>query len=103
MAAFPMSHWGASCQTSEGQSIWLATASLERGLELAHNPWLPTHQIAPDVDTALSFVVSSLQTGGDVAQSEAIQLVPAEFGRNFDGDAFFTDGQTEIITLQAYL
>jgi undecaprenyl-diphosphatase len=95
--------WSTSFQTSDGQSIWLATASFDRGFELAHNTWLPTHQIAPDIDTERSFVVSSLQTAGDVTQSEAIQLVPAEFGHNFDGDPFFTDGQAEIIALPAYL
>jgi membrane-associated phospholipid phosphatase len=95
--------WSTSVQTSDGQPIWLATASFDQGFELAHNTWLPTHQIAPNVDTERAFVVSSLQTAGDVAQSDTIQLVPAEFGYNFDGDPFFTDGQAVLITLPTAL
>jgi hypothetical protein len=90
-------------QTSDGQPIWLATASFDEGFELAHNTWLPTHQIAPDIDTERAYIVSSLQAAGDVAQSDTIQLVPAEFGYNFDGDPFFTDGRALLITLPTAL
>ena len=95
--------WSTPVQTSDGRPIWLATASFDRGFELAHNTWLPTHQIAPDIDTERAYVVSTLQTAGDVAQSDSVQLVPAEFGYNFDGDPFFTDGQAVLITLPAAL
>jgi len=91
--------WSTSFQTTSGRPIWLATASFDRGFELAHNTWLPTHEIAPDIDTERAYVVSSLHTAGDVTQSDTVQLVPAEFGYNFDGDPFFTDGQTVLITL----
>jgi LssY-like putative type I secretion system component LssY/PAP2 superfamily protein len=95
--------WSTAMRTSDGQPLWLATASFDRGFELAHNTWLPTHQIAPDIDTERAYVVSSLQAVGDVAQSDTIQLVPAEFGYNFDGDPFFTDGQAVLVTLPAAL
>ncbi len=91
--------WSTSVQTSDGLPIWLATASFDQGFELAHNTWLPTHQIAPDIDTERAYVVSSLQAVGDVAQNDTVQLVPAELGNNFDGDPFFTDGQAVLITL----
>jgi undecaprenyl-diphosphatase len=95
--------WSTSVQTSDGQPIWLATASFDQGFELAHNTWLPTHQIAPDIDTERALVVSSLQAAGDVAQSDTVQLVPAEFGYNFDGDPFFTNGQAALVTLPTAL
>jgi len=95
--------WSTAVQTSDGRPIWLATASFDQGFELARNTWLPTHQIAPEIDTERAFVVSSLQGAGDVTQSETIQLVPPELGYNFAGDPFFTDGQTELITLPTLL
>jgi len=95
--------WSTSFQTNDGRPIWLATASFDQGFELAHNTWLPTHQIAPDIDTERAYVVNSLQTAGDVTQSDTVQLVPAEFGYNFDGDPFFTDGQAVLITLPTAL
>jgi membrane-associated phospholipid phosphatase len=95
--------WSTAVQTSDGRPIWLATASFDQGFELAQNTWLPTHQIAPDIDTERAYVVSSLQGAGDVTQRETIQLVPPELGYNFAGDPFFTDGQTELITLPTLL
>jgi membrane-associated phospholipid phosphatase len=95
--------WSTAVQTSDGRPVWLATASFDQGFELARNTWLPTHQIAPAIDTERAYVVSSLQGAGDVRQSETIQLVPPELGYNFAGDPFFTDGQTELITLPTIL
>jgi membrane-associated phospholipid phosphatase len=91
--------WSTSIQTSDGRPIWLATASFDQGFELASKTWLPTHRIAPDIDTERAYVISSLQTAGVVTQSETIQLVPAELGHNFDGDPFFTDGRADLLTL----
>jgi hypothetical protein len=91
--------WSTDVQTSDGEPVWLATASYDRGFELAPSTFLPTHQIAPDIDTERAFVVASLQSAGTVAQQQTIQLVPAESGRNFDGDPFVTDGRSVILYL----
>ncbi len=91
--------WSTIVQTSAGEPVWLATASFDRGLELAPTTFLPTHQIAPDIDTERAFIVSSLQGAGAVARQQTIQLVPRESGYNFDGDPFHTDGQTVILYL----
>lgn len=91
--------WSTNLQTSDGQSVWLATASYDRGFELAPNTFLPTHQIAPDIDTERAFVVSSLDSIGAVVQQQAIQLTLPETGHNFDGDPFFTDGRAIVLDL----
>jgi hypothetical protein len=91
--------WTTDVQTSAGAPVWLATASFDRGFELAPSTFLPTHQIAPDIDTERAFVVATLQSAGTVARQETIQLVPPESGHNFDGDPFFTDGRTVILDL----
>lgn len=91
--------WSTTVQTSAGQPLWLATASFDRGFELAPSTGLPTHQIDPDIDTERAFVVTSLQGSGLVQSTQTIQLVPPESGYNFDGDPFHTDGQAVTLYL----
>jgi membrane-associated phospholipid phosphatase len=93
--------WTTTIQTTTGQSLWLATASFDRGFELAPSTGLPTHQIAPDIDTERTFVVNSLKGTGLITNTQTIQLVPPEAGRNFDGDPFHTDGKTVILQISA--
>jgi hypothetical protein len=89
--------WPTSVQTSAGQPLWLATASFDKGFELAPSTGLPTHQIDPDIDAERAFVASRLESSGLVQSTQTLQLVPPESGFNFDGDAFHTDGQTVIL------
>jgi len=91
--------WTTHVVTTAGQPLWLATASFDRGFELTPSTFLPTHQIAPDVDTERAFVVSSLESAGQVTSSLTVQLVPPESGHNFDGDLFSTDGKAVILML----
>jgi undecaprenyl-diphosphatase len=91
--------WSTTVQTSDGQSLWLATASFDKGFELAPSTGLPTHQIDPDIDAERAFVVSSLEGSGLVQSTQTIQLVPPHSGVNFDGDPFHTDGQAVILYL----
>jgi undecaprenyl-diphosphatase len=93
--------WTTTIQTTTGQSLWLATASFDRGFELAPSTGLPTHQIAADIDSERAFVVMSLEGTGLVTSSQTIQLIPPEAGRNFDGDPFHTDGKAVILQLSA--
>jgi undecaprenyl-diphosphatase len=93
--------WSTTIQTSTGEPLWLATASFDKGFELAPSTGLPTHQIDPNIDAERSFVVSSLQGSGLVQNTQTIQLVPPEAGVNFDGDPFHTDGQTAMLYLAA--
>jgi hypothetical protein len=91
--------WTTRVVTRVGQPLWLATASFDRGFELAPTTFLPTHQIAPDIDTERAFVVASLESTSLVKSSMNLQLVPPESGRNFDGDPFHTDGRAAILQL----
>ncbi len=91
--------WSTDVQTNAGQPLWLATASFDKGFELAPSTGLPTHQIDPDIDAERAFVVTSLQGSGLVQSTQTIQLAPPESGFNFDGDPFHTDGQTIILDL----
>jgi undecaprenyl-diphosphatase len=92
--------WSTRVVTTAGQPVWLATASYDEGFELAASTGLPTHRIAPNVDQERTYVAASLESGGDVARSESLAWVPAEQGRNFDGDPFYTDGNAVLIWLR---
>lgn len=92
--------WRTQDQTTASQDIWLATASYDRAFELSHTTFLPTHQIAPDIDTERAFVVASLGQSGAVDHQVTLQLVPPEQGRNFGGDPFVTDGRAVVLYLR---
>jgi len=92
--------WRTQVQTSDGQSLWLATASFDKGFELASTTFLPTHQIAPDIDNERDYIVASLQTARGVAKTAMLQLVPPEFGHNMSGDPFFTYGKAVMLWLR---
>jgi LssY C-terminus len=92
--------WKTPVQTTDGQPLWLATASFDKGFELGPTTFLPTHQIAPDIDNDRDYVATSLEQAGTVGKTMTIQLVPPEFGYNLAGDVFFTYGKAIILWLR---
>ena len=76
------------------------TASFDKGFELGSTTFLPTHQIAPDIDNERDYVATSLQQTGMVAKTLTLQFVPPEFGHNFAGDVFFTYGKAVVLWLR---
>ena len=91
--------WPTQVQTIDGQTLWLATASFDKGFELGSAIFLPTHQIAPDIDNERDYVAMSLEQTGMVGKAMTIQLVPPEYGHNLAGDVFFTYGKAIILWL----
>lgn len=91
--------WSTDFKTTDGRPIWVATASFDEGFELSRTTFLPTHRIAPDIDTERAFVVASLTRSGFVTRQVTVQLIPPEQGHNFSGDPFQTDGRTVILAL----
>ena len=93
--------WTTSLRTMDGQDVWLATASFDRGFEIAPSSFLPTHQIDPNIDAERTYVVSALEATDLVSQTQTqtLQLVPRESGHNFAGDTFYTDGEAMVLWL----
>ena len=89
--------WSTEFQTTNGQRIWLAAASYDRGFELARGTYLPTHQIDPAIDNERDYIVAQLQNAGTVSKAVSFQLVPPEFGYNAAGDPFFTYGKAVVL------
>jgi hypothetical protein len=92
--------WSTADVTSNGQNVWLATASFDAGVGLSHDNLLPTHHIAPNIDAERAYLVSSLAATGNVLSTQTFQLVPPQSGTNFVGDPFFTDGLAILLVLQ---
>ncbi len=91
--------WSTTDVTSNGQNVWLATASFDASVGLSHDNLLPTHHIEPNIDAERDYLVASLAATGDVLSTQTFQLVPPESGTNFVGDPFFTDGSAVLLVL----
>ncbi len=87
--------WKTNLVLPDGTSIWVATASFDKGVEVGSTIKLPTHQIDPNIDAERGFIIKSL----DISNPTYIQIVPAQLGKNASGDPFFTDGRAVVIKL----
>lgn len=79
--------------TIGGQSVWVATASFDRGIGIGTTSGLPTHHIDPNIDAERAYILQSLK----VAQPHLVHVVDAQQGHNATGDGFFTDGQAAVL------
>ena len=86
--------WRTGFITASG-TLFAGTVSLDTGVK-----WGITHTIAADIDTERSLLVSDLSQQHVVAEQQVLQLVAPAIGKNFTGDAFFTDGKAVLVTLQ---
>jgi hypothetical protein len=96
--------WDTGQQASEpdGRPIWVGGATRDSAVEISKITHLPTHKIAPDVDTERSIVAHDLTATGWVVEEE---WEPG-FGKptqthNAMEDPYYTDGQVAVLTLAA--
>jgi membrane-associated phospholipid phosphatase len=87
--------WKTNYKLSNGQEVWVATASFDEGIELAGPAKLPTHHIDPNIDAERSYIIASL----GVTNLTSLQVVDPQAGKNASGDVFFTDGRAMVIRL----
>ncbi|NVD38792.1 LssY C-terminal domain-containing protein [Ensifer sp. HO-A22] len=87
-----------SNQTAEGGgSLWLGSASFDRGVGFSHDTGQITHHIGPDLDAERNLVMSDLQKAGQIASTYEIPGIGATTtGRNGGGDPYFTDGKALV-------
>ncbi len=88
--------WKTDFALADETNIWVATASFDKGVELASSLKLPTHQIDPNIDAERDFIVKSLR----INNPTYIQVVEPQLGKNASGDPFFTDGKAAVISLR---
>jgi hypothetical protein len=92
--------WNTGRAAQDGRPIWISGATKDVKVELAKTNHLPTHQIAPDVDSERDLVVSELaQTGWVIADGWRPGFGKETHGVNGTGDSYFTDGRVAVLTL----
>ena len=88
--------WNTPYETPLG-GVYVGTVSLDTGVKWG----ILTHRISPDIDTERDLLLGDLKKAGVVTSSELVSFVPPTFGKNFTGDPFFTNGQTQVIVLSS--
>jgi LssY-like putative type I secretion system component LssY len=92
--------WQAAEPHTDGRPLWIGGATRDSRVELAKTNHLPTHGIAPDVDSERKQVVGDLIRAGWVISESLIPVLPGPTRTtNAAGDLYFTDGQAAVLTL----
>lgn len=94
--------WQVSERGREGRPLWLASATFDRGVGFSRYTGQITHHIGADVDAERDFVI------GDLMRAKVVEEVydltgsgPTFYGRNGEGDPYFTDGEVKVAVLTA--
>ena len=92
--------WQVLDKGSDGRPVWLGSITFDRGVGLSHDTGQVTHHIAPDIDAERDLLMRDLGEAGMVKNFFQISGTgPTMFGRNGEGDPYYTDGEIDIATL----
>lgn len=98
--------WQVLAKGDEGRSVWLGAATRDLGVGLSHYTGQITHHIAADIDAERDALLGDLAASRMVTALYKVSGVgPTLFGRNGEGDVYFTDGELRfaVISLDATL
>jgi hypothetical protein len=85
-----------------GRPVWLGSVTFDRGVGFSHDTGQVTHHIAPNIDAERDMLMRDLGKAGMVQDFFKISGAgPTLFGRNGEGDLYYTDGEISIATLVA--
>jgi hypothetical protein len=94
--------WQVLEEGGAGRSVWLGSATFDRGVGLSHYTGQVTHHIAPDIDAERDTLIGDLAAAGMLSDTFQVSGVgPTLWGRNGGGDRYFTDGEVVIGILNA--
>ena len=86
--------WLVLAKGEEGRPVWLGAATRDQGVGLSHYTGQITHHIAADIDAERNALLVDLTTSRTVTALYKVSGVgPTLFGRNGEGDRYFTDGE----------
>lgn len=92
--------WQVLASGEDGRPVWLGSATFDRGVGLSHDTGQVTHHIAPDIDAERDLLMHDLGEAGLVRNFFQISGIgPTLFGRNGEGDPYYTDGEIDVATL----
>lgn len=89
--------WRLPVVLDNGCPVWVATASLDNGVEWTWRTVLPNHHIAPAIDVEQSFLVKDLVSTGRLESSGRARVTEPMMGTNAAGDPWFTDGIASLL------
>jgi hypothetical protein len=85
---------------TDGRPVWLGSVTFDRGVGLSHDTGQVTHHIAPNIDAERDLLMRDLREAGMVRTFFHISGVgPTLFGRNGEGDPYYTDGEIDVASL----
>jgi len=92
--------WQVLEKGTDGRAVWLGSVTFDRGVGLSHDTGQVTHHIAPDIDAERDLLMRDLREAG-MAQNffQISGTGPTLFGRNGEGDPYYTDGEIDVATL----
>ena len=89
--------WQVLKEGQEGRPVWLGSVTFDRDVGLSRYTGQVTHHIAPDVDAERDGLTNDLKSANVVEAIYAVTGVgPTLFGRNGEGDRYYTDGEIKI-------
>lgn len=92
--------WQVMESGAEGRPVWLGSATFDRGVGLSHYTGQVTHAIAADIDAERDALSTSLAAAHMVVTTYQVSGVgPTLFGRNGEGDSYYTDGEIHLMVL----
>jgi LssY C-terminus len=92
--------WQVLDKGTDGRPVWLGSVTFDRGVGLSHDTGQVTHHIAPDIDAERDGLMRDLREAGMVQDFFQISGTgPTLFGRNGEGDPYYTDGEIDVATL----
>jgi LssY C-terminus len=94
--------WEVLKQGQERRPVWLGAVTFDRDVGLSHYTGQITHHIAPDIDAERNGLIGDLKAAkAVVAIYEVTGIGPTLYGRNGEGDRYYTDGEIKIARLVA--
>src|SRR6201990_853557 len=89
--------WQVLDKGTDGRPVWLGSVTFDRGVGLSHDTGQVTHHIAPDIDAERDGLMRDLREAGMVQNFFQISGTgPTLFGRNDEGDPYYTDGEIDV-------
>jgi LssY C-terminus len=92
--------WQVLEKGTDGRPVWLGSITFDRGVGLSHDTGQVTHHIGPNIDAERVLLMHDLRAAGMVEAFFQISGVgPTLFGRNGEGDPYYTDGEIDFARL----
>ena len=92
--------WKTSIKGKDKRPLWIGGATKDIRVALSPRTHMPTHLIAPDVDSERDFLVEDLSATGWVTHADHLRGFGREVERdNGDGGKYYSDGAVAVLEL----